>query len=108
MGHYTQVTQAVSRMSRKPGRRHRPLRDKLPALGTGENPGKMNNCHNSRTDPFTFTTASVYLPATNLASIAEGGLASTNFNGLLFYQITNGTTLFQVGSGVYRFTVSGP
>jgi alpha-L-rhamnosidase len=54
------------------------------------------------------TTASVYLPATNLSNIAESGLSSTNFPGLLFYQITNGTTLFQVGSGVYSFTVSGP
>jgi alpha-L-rhamnosidase len=54
------------------------------------------------------TTASVYLPATNLSNIAESGLSSTNFNGLLFYQITNGNTLFQVGSGVYNFTVTGP
>jgi hypothetical protein len=40
MGHYTQVTQAVSRMSRKPGRKHRPLRDKLLALEAGEKPAK--------------------------------------------------------------------
>jgi hypothetical protein len=35
-----EVTQAASRMSRKPGRRHRPLREKLLALETGENPAK--------------------------------------------------------------------
>jgi hypothetical protein len=30
----------VSRMNRKPGRKHRPLREKLLALESGENPAK--------------------------------------------------------------------
>ena len=32
-GHYTQVTQAVSRMDRKPGHALRSLREKLLAIG---------------------------------------------------------------------------
>jgi len=32
MGHYTRVTQAVSRMNRRPGRKLKPLRNKLEAL----------------------------------------------------------------------------
>jgi hypothetical protein len=36
MGHYTRVTQAVSRMDRRPGRRPRALQRKLEPLPTGE------------------------------------------------------------------------
>jgi hypothetical protein len=32
MGHYTSVTQAVSRMNRRPGRQLKPLRERLTKL----------------------------------------------------------------------------
>lgn len=53
-------------------------------------------------------TASVFLAgATNLASITESGVAATNTVGLLTTPtITNGTALFQIGSGSYTFNVS--
>jgi hypothetical protein len=48
MGHYTRVTQAVSRMDQKPGRKLRLLREALLAFGTPGIRGQMRKCHNSR------------------------------------------------------------
>lgn len=58
------------------------------------------------------TTGSIYLPSTNLHNIRESGLAVTNAPGLFSYYFTNapnwtnGATVFQMGSGTYRFNVT--
>jgi hypothetical protein len=52
MGHYTRVTQAVSRMKRQPGRKLEKLKQRH---DKHEQKARMRNpeCHFSRTDPFT-------------------------------------------------------
>lgn len=42
MGHYTRVTQAASRMNRRPGRKLKPLRNKLEALIESRNVIKLS------------------------------------------------------------------
>jgi alpha-L-rhamnosidase len=61
------------------------------------------------------TTASIYIPSTNnLANITESGSAATAATpGVLFFYTTNqpsytlGATVFQVGSGNYKFALTG-
>jgi alpha-L-rhamnosidase len=50
------------------------------------------------------TTASFFVPATNLPHITESGVPATNAPGVLVLPITNNFTVFQLGSGVYNFT----
>jgi alpha-L-rhamnosidase len=57
---------------------------------------------------FTFTvpantTASAYIPTTNITHITEGAMPATNAAGVFWYQITNGSTIFLLGSGSYNF-----
>jgi alpha-L-rhamnosidase len=53
-------------------------------------------------------TANVYLPSTNVATMTESGLAAINAPGVLGPpQMTNGATVFHLGSGSYRFMVPG-
>ena len=51
-------------------------------------------------------TASVYFRSANPGGILESGSPATNTAGLVYYQVTNGTTLFQLGSGSYSFTIT--
>jgi alpha-L-rhamnosidase len=60
------------------------------------------------------TTASIYIPSTNnLANITEGGVAAATALGVWRWYITNppsyiaGATVFEVGSGTYRFQLIG-
>ncbi len=54
MGHYTRVTQAVSRMNRKPGGKLEKLEtEKLKAANGEIKMAENTKCHFSRTDPFT-------------------------------------------------------
>ena len=51
------------------------------------------------------STARIYFPSTNLLNIMESGASATNTPGLLVApQVTNGASLFQVGSGKYTFS----
>ena len=59
------------------------------------------------------TTATVYFPTTNnLAGIMESGRSATTAPGVIFYyptnwpNWTNGATVFQVGSGGFRFSLT--
>jgi alpha-L-rhamnosidase len=52
------------------------------------------------------TTASLYLPTTDLTNITESGMPATNAVGVLRCSVTNGATLFQLGSGGYSFVVT--
>src|SRR5205807_1818402 len=54
MGHYTRVTQALSRMERHPVRKLKHLRQRLERALPSEqlNVRRNGKCHNSRTDPF--------------------------------------------------------
>jgi alpha-L-rhamnosidase len=51
-------------------------------------------------------TASISIPSTNLANIAEGGAAATSASGVLGVRTANGAAIFRVGSGTYNFTAS--
>ena len=49
------------------------------------------------------TTARVHVPAKNLSDITEGGQPVDRAEGVKFLQVENGTAVFYVGSGDYRF-----
>ena len=49
------------------------------------------------------TTATVYLPVSDPASVKEGDQPATKAEGVHFLRVEHGRTLFEVGSGIYRF-----
>ncbi|MBT3193279.1 MAG: family 78 glycoside hydrolase catalytic domain, partial [Verrucomicrobia bacterium] len=53
------------------------------------------------------TTATVYMPASDVASITEGGQAIEEANGVTFLRMENGRAVLSVGSGRYEFVDSG-
>ena len=50
------------------------------------------------------TTATVYVPVADRASIKEGGKPAADAEGARFLQVEDGRALFEVGSGTYHFT----
>ena len=50
------------------------------------------------------TTATVYVPVADPASIKEGGKPAADAEGVKFLRVEDGRTLFEVGSGTYHFT----
>ena len=52
------------------------------------------------------TTASICLPVTDSHFILEGGQPVANAAGIRFEQVTDGATVFRVGSGQYHFQAS--
>ena len=49
------------------------------------------------------TTATVYIPAESAKNITESGQPATKAAGVQFLQIKQGTAVFIIGSGHYRF-----
>jgi alpha-L-rhamnosidase len=61
----------------------------------------------------TNTTATVYVPARDAASVTESGTAAVRTEGVKCWRMENGCAVFAVGAGVYRFerhlpTTQGP
>jgi hypothetical protein len=52
------------------------------------------------------TTATVYLPAHSTAEVREGGQPAATAPGVTFLRREGDSTVFQIVSGTYRFTVS--
>jgi len=50
------------------------------------------------------TTATVCIPTANLASVLESGWPASKAKGVKDFRVEDGRTLFEVGSGTYRFT----
>jgi alpha-L-rhamnosidase len=50
------------------------------------------------------TTATVYVPVADSASIKEGGKPAADAEGARFLRVEEGRSLFEVGSGTYHFT----
>ncbi len=50
------------------------------------------------------TTATVFVPARNAASVRESGKSAAEAEGVTFLRTENGAAVFAVGSGSYRFT----
>ena len=50
------------------------------------------------------TTATVYLPARDMAQVAEGGKAIDRVAGVKFQRMEDGRAVLAVGSGKYEFT----
>jgi len=50
------------------------------------------------------TTATVYLPTTNEASVMESGKPAAKGRGMNFLKMENGVAVYEVGSGCYQFT----
>jgi alpha-L-rhamnosidase len=49
------------------------------------------------------TTATVYLPTQDPSGVSESGKSAAKAKGVKFLQMENGTAIFTVGSGTYRF-----
>jgi alpha-L-rhamnosidase len=49
-------------------------------------------------------TATVYVPASDVAGVTEGGVPATRSAGVRFVRADVGAAVFEVGSGHYRFT----
>ncbi|MEI7901267.1 MAG: family 78 glycoside hydrolase catalytic domain [bacterium] len=49
------------------------------------------------------TTATVYVPSKDAAGITESGKPATKAKGVKFLRMENGATVFEIGSGCYRF-----
>jgi alpha-L-rhamnosidase len=54
------------------------------------------------------TTATVYVPAEDEASVTESGLAAAKANGVKFLRMENNAAAYAVGSGTYRFQSTLP
>jgi alpha-L-rhamnosidase len=54
------------------------------------------------------TTATVFVPATDINSVFEDGKFATRAAGLKFLGMANGWAVFEAGSGVYNFEVRAP
>jgi len=52
------------------------------------------------------TTAAVYVPAKDAASVKESGVSASKAKGVQFLRMENGTAVFAVGSGSYSFTAN--
>jgi len=50
------------------------------------------------------TTATVYVPAKDVASVTEGGKPAAKAAGVAFLRMEAGSAVFAVGSGAYRFS----
>jgi alpha-L-rhamnosidase len=50
------------------------------------------------------STAIVYVPATSVNNVKEGGQATAKTDGVQFLRMENGCAVFQIGSGQYSFT----
>ena len=51
------------------------------------------------------TSATVYLPTTNVNAVTEGGIAISGQKEIRFIQIEKDKALFKIGSGVYTFKI---
>ncbi|HTE19919.1 MAG TPA: glycoside hydrolase family 78 protein, partial [Armatimonadota bacterium] len=54
------------------------------------------------------TTAIVYVPATDAAVVTEGGKPAGRAVSVRFLRTENGSAVFEVGSGTYRFSAPAP
>jgi alpha-L-rhamnosidase len=52
------------------------------------------------------TTATVYVPAKDIAAVTEDGKPVTEVEGVTFLRMENGAAAFSVGAGMYRFQSS--
>jgi alpha-L-rhamnosidase len=52
------------------------------------------------------TSATIYVPARDAASVLESGVPATRSVGLIFLRMESGAAVFHAGSGVYDFTSS--
>ena len=49
------------------------------------------------------TTATVFVPASSVERVLEGGMFARNAPGVKFLRMENGRAVFDVGSGKYHF-----
>ena len=49
------------------------------------------------------TTANIYVPTTNASAITESGLPAASSPGVAYLGVSNGSAIFNVGSGVYQW-----
>jgi alpha-L-rhamnosidase len=49
------------------------------------------------------TTATVYVPAKNAASVTESGKTVAEVKGVKFLRMENGAAVYDIGSGTYQF-----
>ena len=49
------------------------------------------------------STATVYVPATDIKNVTEGGIAISRANGVRFLKMEAPNAVLQVQSGVYQF-----
>ena len=51
------------------------------------------------------TTATVYVPATSEGAVTEGGKPASQAEGVRFVGMKDGSAVYEVGGGTYRFKV---
>ena len=56
----------------------------------------------------TNTTATIFVPARDAASVTESGQAAAQAKGVKFQRMQNGAAVYEVGSGSYQFKVPCP
>lgn len=56
----------------------------------------------------TNTSATIYVPATDAASVRESGGSAASAAGLKYLRMENGAAVFAAGSGSYRFSSTAP
>lgn len=49
------------------------------------------------------TTATVYVPASDSSTVTEGGRPAGDADGVEWFRVEDGTTVFHIGSGTYQF-----
>jgi alpha-L-rhamnosidase len=49
------------------------------------------------------TTATVYVPAKDAASVTEGGKPAAQAKGVKFLRLEDGAAVYEIGSGRYSF-----
>jgi hypothetical protein len=54
------------------------------------------------------TTATVFVPARDAASVTEGGRPADQAEGVRLLRVDGGAAVFAVGSGAYRFASTLP
>jgi alpha-L-rhamnosidase len=51
------------------------------------------------------TTATIYVPAKDAASVTESGTTIAQATGVKFLRMENGAAVYAVGSGTYQFQI---
>ena len=54
------------------------------------------------------TTAAIYIPVQDASTVTEGGIPAKRSRGVKFLRMDNGSAVYEIGSGSYRFTSKVP